>query len=445
MTDQLARRIADFVLSLEYDDLRPEVVNEAKRRIIDTFSVALPALEEETIKMVRKVVENTRSERDARIWGLGKKTTLDYAAFVNSSMTRFYDYNDTYLSKEALHPSDCIAGLIAIAEAKNKTGKDLITALALAYELICKLADASSIRERGWDHVSYIAIGATAGIGKLLDLDAQKLTQAINLTASNVITLRQTRIGELSMWKGLSSPNAVRNATFYSLLAEQGITGPSPVFEGERGFFKQVSGEFELDLELDNKILETSIKNYPVEYHSMGAAEVAFKIRDKIDVNKIESIEIGTFKVSYNIIVKDPEKWDPKTKETADHSLPFIVAYILANGKIEVDSYYDLFNPKVKSLMKKIRIYVDDELDKMYPQGCPAKIKVVTSDGQKVEDEIIYPKGHYRNPLTEEELNTKFMKMTKPLLGERTKTILNELRNIEDKSISDVVEALTYK
>jgi len=445
MSKNLAQRIAEFALSFDYKDLSQEAIQEAKRRLIDTFSVALPAIEEEPIKMIKRVVEKVSSERSAKIWGTNLKTVLDYAAFINSSMTRYYDYNDTYLAKEALHPSDCIAGLIAIAEDKDKTGKDLILSIVLAYEIICKLADAASIRERGWDHVSYIAIGATVGMGKLLDLDIQRLTQAINLTASNVITLRQTRIGELSMWKGLSAPNAVRNATFYTLLAEQGITGPSPVFEGERGFFKQVSGEFDLDLEMKNKIVETSIKYYPVEYHSMGAAEAAFKIREKVNVEDIESIEIGTFRVSYNIIVKDPEKWDPKTKETADHSLPFIVAYILSKGKIEVDSYYDLFDPKVKSLMKKMKIFIDEDLDKLYPQAVPAKIRIKTKTGSTIEEEIIYPKGHFKNPLSQDELDAKFIKMTRSLYGDRVKEVLNEIKEIDRRSVREIITSLTYK
>jgi len=443
MSKFLAERIAEYVRNFSYKDLNQQAIKEAKRRIIDSIAVALPAINEEPIKKIRNVVEKTSSERSATIWSSGKKTSLDYASFVNSAMTRYYDYNDTYLSKEALHPSDCIAGLMAVAENLDLDGKDLILAINIAYEIICKLADAASIRERGWDHISYIAIGTAAALGKLMDLSTEKITQAINLTAANVITLRQTRIGELSMWKGLSAPNAVRNAVFYSLLAEQGVTGPAPVFEGERGFFKQVSGEFDLDFKTSFKIIETSIKNHPVEYHSMGAAEAAFKIRNKIEIENIESIEIDTFRVSYNIIVKDPEKWDPKTKETADHSLPFIVAYILAKGKIEVNSYYDLGDPLVKSLIKKMKIAVDEKLDKLYPEAVPARITIKSKEKTETE-EVIYPKGHFKNPLSDHELENKFKKMIEPLLKDRTKDLLKDLNNIENKKVKDIVDQLVF-
>ncbi len=442
MNKNLAERIAEYVHNLRYEDLTEEVKREVKRRIIDSIAVALPAYKESPIRMIRELIKETSSRRSSTVWVYGDETSVDYASFINSAMVRYFDYNDTYLSKEALHPSDCIPALMAVCETLDKDGKELILATALAYEIICELADAASIRERGWDHISYIAIGTAAAVAKLLDLDLKKIEQAINLTASNSITLRQTRIGELSMWKGLSSPNAVRNAVFYTFLAEKGITGPSPVFEGERGFFKQVSGEFDLELKNPSKIIQTSIKNYPVEYHSMGAAEAAFKIRERINVEEIDTIEIGTFKISHYIIVKDPEKWDPKTKETADHSLPFIVAYILAKGKIDVDSYYDLNDPKVKSLMKKMKIYVDEELDRLYPEAVPSRIRIKLTNSRVEEETIIYPKGHSKNPLSDEELDMKFEKLLRNEMGYAYKDLLNDLKNLENKKIKEIIKKL---
>lgn len=445
MKRNLAEAIAEFASSFSYKELSGEAIKEAKRRIIDSIAVSIPTFNENVIKAIRSMFEGVKAEKAATIWGSMNKTSIDYASFVNSAMTRYFDYNDTYLSKEALHPSDCIAALIATAEARDIDGKELLNSIVLAYEIICKLADAASIRERGWDHVSYIAIGTAVAMARLLNLDIEKIKQAINLTAANVITLRQTRIGELSNWKGLSSPNAVRNAAFYALLAEKGITGPSPVFEGERGFFKQVSGEFELDLKKSFKIIETSIKNYPVEYHSMSAAEAAIALHDEIsNIDEIESIEIATFQVSYNIIVKDPEKWDPKTRETADHSLPFIVAKSLADGKMDLDSYLNLEDQRVKKLMKKMKIYVDEEIDKLYPNAVPVRIKIKLKN-RFLEKEIIYPKGHYRNPLSDEELNSKFLKLVKPYLKNESEELLKMLWNIEKADIKEIIRKLIIK
>ncbi len=449
MAKTLAKKFAEYAKSLEYKKLSVTDIKEAKRRLIDTLAVSIAAFNEEPIKIVRSIAMDNKNDKGATLWCTKIKTALDYASFHNSCMTRYFDYNDTYLSKEALHPSDCIGGLFSIGESIGVSGKDLILGIVLAYEIICRLADSASIRERGWDHVSYIGIGACVGMSRMLDLSEEKIEQAINLTASNVITLRQTRIGELSHWKGFSAPNAVRNACFYTILASNGITGPSPVFEGERGFFKQVSGEFEIEklggINESFKIHETSIKYHPVEYHSMSAADAALILYNKVKYEEINRIDIDTFEVSYKIIVKDPEKWDPKTRETADHSLPYIVAHILVNGKINIDSYSELSlkDQRVKSLMKKINIKVDPELDKLYPKAVPNRITIYLKDGKKETSEIIYPKGHYMNPLSDEELNNKFIKLTEPLLKEKSKELLKKLWNLENvKDIKEILEMI---
>jgi 2-methylcitrate dehydratase len=449
MAKTLARKLAEYAKSLEYKNLSEKEIKEAKRRLIDTFAVSIASFNEEPIKIVRNIAIENRTEKGATLWGTKIKVPLDYVSFHNSCMTRYFDYNDTYLSKEALHPSDSIGGLFAIGENVGASGRDLILGIVLAYEIICRLADASSIRERGWDHISYIGIGGCIGMSRILNLSEEKIEQAINLTASNVITLRQTRIGELSHWKGFSAPNATRNACFYTILASKGITGPAPVFEGERGFFKQVSGEFEIEklggINGDFKIHETSIKYYPVEYHSMSAADAALILYNKVKYEDIEKIDIDTFEVSYKIIVKDPEKWDPKTRETADHSLPYIVAHILVNGKINIDSYSEenLKDQRVKSLMKKISIKVDPSLDKLYPKAVPNRITIYLKDGRKESSEIIYPKGHYMNPLSDEELNDKFIKLTEPFLKENSKELLKMLWNLENvKNIKEILEVM---
>jgi len=454
MAKLLADKIAEYVKSVNYNNLTNEAIEEAKKRIIDSIAVALPTYNEIPIRIIYETIKNSSQRKGATLWGTKKKVPIDYASFYNSSMTRYIDYNDTYLSKEALHPSDSIAGLFSITESMNLSGKDLLTSIIIDYEIICRLADAASIRERGWDHVSYIAIGVAAGASKLLDLDIKKIVQAINLTASNVITLRQVRIGELSMWKGLSAPNATRNAIFYTMLAANGMTGPAPVFEGERGFFKQVSGELDLDKfggynTKEFKIFETSIKFNPVEYHSMSAAEIAVRLHNKIvDVSKIKNIDVDTFNVAYQIIVKDPEKWEPKTKETADHSMPYIIAHCLIYGKITKESYYEnaLKDERVRALMKRINIKVDNEIDKLYPQGVPTRITITLDDGSKISEELIYPKGHYKNPLTKEELNDKFLALVEPLLKENAKELLNKLWNLDKlNDLKEIVELMRFR
>ncbi len=247
-------------------------------------------------------------------------------------MTRYLDFNDTYLSKEALHPSDNIPPpLIAVGYAMSLGGEELLRASYVSYQVVGALSDAVSIRDRGWDHVTYISVSSAAGIANLMGLTEERFENALSLGINNNISMRQTRAGELSMWKGFTAANACRNSVFAALLAQKGFTGPSHIFTGgEMGFFKQVSGEFDLDLSVD-RVPRTMIKNYPVEYHAMSAAEAADELRKEIR-GDIESVSVDTFRVAHTIIIKDPEKLRPRTKETADHSMPYIIAYTLLHG-----------------------------------------------------------------------------------------------------------------
>jgi 2-methylcitrate dehydratase len=414
----LAEKIADYVDSLKERKIPSDVIRLVKERIVDSIAVALGAYHAPPVVITRGVLKDIGG-RGAIGIGIGELSP-DQAAFLNGVMVRYIDFNDTYLSKEALHPSDNIPAVQAAGELLGIDGDQFIRGVIASYELSCRLADASSIRNRGWDHVTYIAIASAAGAALALDLPYEKIVHSINLATTPNIALRQTRVGELSMWKGCAAANAARNGLFAALLAKDGMTGPSPVFEGERGFFKQVSGEFDLEFAKDSyKIRETSIKKYPVEYHSMSAVEAALRVRKNIeDISLIRKIDIHTFTVSYQIIVKDPEKWDPKTKETADHSLPYIVATTLYDGYIWIDSYDDdkLGRKEVKDLIKKIDISVGSGFDEQYPIGIPNKIVVELEDGNSFEEMVVYPKGHFKNPMSIEELYEKYSRLVENVI-----------------------------
>jgi len=449
----LAERFAEYVVSLKYSKLPKEVINEVKRRVLDTIGVAVAAYNSPPASIARKTAAKYPTRQGATVFMERFKTTPDWAAFVNGIMARYLDFNDTYLSKEALHPSDSIPALLAAAEITQANGRRLIEGIVAAYEIICRLADAASIRERGWDHVAYIAIGTAAGAGKILGLEEKRLTQAINIATVAGMAMRQTRAGELSMWKGCAAANAARHGLFSAMLAANKMTGPAPIFEGEMGFWKQVSGEFRIE-KLGGedgegyKIMETSIKNWPVEYHSMSAVDAAIKLHDTLGekITSIKEITVKTFTVSYKIIVKDPEKWRPETRETADHSLPYITARTLLDGKIWIESFTDqkIKAEDVRNLMGKIKIEVEPKYDELYPKAVPNKITITTETGETHQEEVIYPKGHYKNPLTDQELKQKFTKLTTKSLGrKKTEQIIKQIQDLEKiKQITDLTRIL---
>ncbi len=340
----LAERLANYAASLKYEQLDEATVHEVRRRMIDSFACALGAYRAEAPQIARKLARTVTGDPGAKYLGGGEhRSSPEQAAFINGVLFRYLDYNDTYLSLEPAHPSDNLAAILAAAQIAGASGKDVILAAAIAYEIQCRLCDAASIRARGWDHVTYGAFSATAAAGKLLRLKPERLAHALNLAGTPNVALRQTRAGELSHWKGCAFANASRNAVFAARLAAEGMTGPAPIFEGEMGFFRQVSGEFQLPPlggesaanPDDFMIKKTSIKFWPAEYHSQSEIHAALELRPQIsDVSAIKSVVIESFDAAVDIIGKDPEKWRPKTRETADHSLPYCTAVALMEGDV---------------------------------------------------------------------------------------------------------------
>src|SRR2546425_3128796 len=268
----LAEHLAEYAVGLKFEDLPAPVVHEVKRRAIDSVGCALGAWEAEPCVVARRVASQFAAERGATLLGTTHRVPADWAAFANGCLVRYLDYNDTYLSKEPAHPSDNISAVLAVAEAEKAGGREVILAIALAYEVQCRLCDAASLRARGWDHVTYGAFSTALAATRLMRLDVERTRHALGIAGVASAALRQSRVGELSHWKGCAFANAARHGVFAALLAREGMTGPAPIFEGEKGFEKLVSGPLDVMLQSDNfMILKTSIKFWPAEYHSQSA------------------------------------------------------------------------------------------------------------------------------------------------------------------------------
>ena len=438
----LAEELSEYASGLNYGDLGPSTVKETKRRIVDALGCAMGALDEPPVRIARKVSSMEGRGGTSTILGTGMRTSPDVATFVNGLMIRYFDFNDTYLSKEPAHPSDNLGATLSVAESVGATGKELILATALAYEIQCRLCDSADIRHRGWDHVCYGLVSSALAAGKLMGLSARKMTESVNIALNAHIAMRQVRAGELSMWKGASFSNAARNAVFAARLAEAGMTGPSPIFEGEMGFFKQVSGPFVMNTEDFGgrnggfKIEETYIKYYPAEYHSQTAVWAALAVRKRIgDLREIQGVEIASHEAGYTILGKDPEKWRPKTKETADHSLPYIVGMALIEGKIDNSTYSARKTTKKENLdfLDKITVVEDPRLTALYPhEGMGNRVTARLRSGAQVSEEVIIPRGHPRNPMSDEEVESKFRSLTRGKLSRKAvDRILDALWDLE--------------
>jgi 2-methylcitrate dehydratase len=438
----IADRLAEYAAALRYTQLPTPVIHEVKRRLLDSLGCAFGAWTSAPCRIARQTAVSVKSPSGATVWGTAHRTLPDLASFANGALVRYLDFNDTYLSKEPAHPSDNVAAILAVGEMVGATGKQVIEAMALAYEIQCRLCDAAALRPRGWDHVTYGPFSSSLAVAKLMRLAKDQMVQAVNLSGVANIALRQTRVGDLSMWKACAFSNATRNGVFAAQLAQQGMTGPSPIFEGEKGFMRLVSGPLELhrfggerasglarhELVAPFKILDTYIKHYPVEYHAQTAVEAALVVREQLyqyegkqALSSIEEIEIGSYDVAIEIIGRDPEKWRPKSRETADHSFPYCVAVALQDGVVTLKSFGErrLRDPALQSLIQRVRVVEQQEFRGWYPVGMPTRVTVRTSSGKEYVKQVDYPLGHPRNPMSDREVEEKFRSLAGSQLDRR--------------------------
>lgn len=453
MTKSLASRFAEYACSLRFDDLPAEAVHEAKRRFLDSFATAAGAMSGDAYPLVHRWAERQHSTPGASLLG-GGRSSVEGATFLNGLLIRYLDFNDTYLSLEPAHTSDNLAPVLAVGEAVGAQGRDLILAAVIAYEIQCRLCDAASLRKHGVDHVTYGALSSAAAASRLLGLSLQETTHALGIAGVCNVALRQTRSGELSMWKGCAFANAARNGVFAASLAAEGLTGPAPIFEGDLGFQKLVTREpFSVALmgaeggsNESFMINRTYIKFWPAEYHSQSAIDAALQLRREVGVENlanVETLDIHTFDACYDIIGKYPEAWAPRTRETADHSLPYCTAAALLDGDVTLATFDEarFTEPTLLALTAKIKVHRDSALTARYPRGIPNRLTLTLRDGQRFVREIEFPRGHAGNPMTDAEVEAKFRTQVEPRFGkDRADQVLARCWDLEN--LTDVGELI---
>src|SRR5215475_7635872 len=296
--DKIVERLTSFAASLSLRDIEPPVLHALKQRFIDTIGCALGAFHVEMSQIARSIAAKSESGGRAGLIGTDVKSSPDLAAFANTAMIRCLDLNDDYFGKDGPHPSDTIGALLAVGDSVHADGESLVNAIAVAYEILCTFADAVGLREKGWDYVTFTAVAAALGVGRVLNLPEEKLRHCVSLAAICNTALGQTRLGELSMWKGLASANACRNGVFAAMLAADGVTGPDLCFEGKNGLIAQVTGPLDLSA-LGKQPLRAGVvylKRWPVFYSAQASVQAAVELRKTVAPKEIKSITVESYK-----------------------------------------------------------------------------------------------------------------------------------------------------
>jgi 2-methylcitrate dehydratase len=418
--------LAAYPETFRRQTLPKEVEHEAKRRILDAVGCFYGAFAERPVVRLREALSKNAGGR-FQIWGTNKTASAEVAAWANGTGVRALDFNDTYLSLEPCHPSDLLASLWIAAQASGskQQGRLVVRAMVLGYEVLCRLCDAGSLRARGWDHVTYLPIASAVACSYILGLNRAQTRHAIALAAVGNNALRQTRVGSISDWKAACAAYASRAGLWAALLAQNDFTGPSDIFSGRHGFFRQVSGPLRYNsrpLGKKWKIMSTHTKYFPAEHHAQSAIEAALLLYERGLARrrgKISSITIESFKAAVEIIGSEREKWMPSTRETADHSMPYLVVAALLDGEVSLKQFrrQRYLDADVRRLLAHTKVVESKKYTRLYPGFLPNQVAVRLTDGSVHRREILLPKGYAGRAMTDEEIVRKYTSMATGVLS----------------------------
>jgi 2-methylcitrate dehydratase len=456
MEKTLSRRIAEFAVSLKYNELPDEVVREVKRYLYDSIGCAYGGYHTRDVNIIRDIHSEMGGRKEATVIGFGDRLPAVNATLVNSLMIRALDYNDIYWKQDPAHPSDLIPAALAVGEMVDASMKEVIVAIALAYEFEMRLCEFAvpGIRERKWHHATLTQFVSPIVAGKLLDLSVEQMVHAIGISGSHSFTIGCPTAGRLTMMKNTVDPMAVQAGVFAALMAQRGYTGTEAVFEGKEGFMDVFGPDWNEAAMYEKlgqhfKILECSMKAFPTEALTHTHITCALKAVTENDIayDEIEEVRVTTIARACDILF-DPHKYRPDSRETADHSLPYCLAAAIVDRQITTNTFSveKLKDKRIWEVIDKIKGEASQEFEKMFPAKQPSKVVIKTRDGKSHQAYLEYPKGDPREPMTLDDLRTKFNALSESLIDTKRQRDLEELIfNCEKESARDFMKELAVE
>jgi 2-methylcitrate dehydratase len=434
----IAETLADFAVTLRYEDLPEDVARTVKRTILDTIGCAIGSYQAGPSRIATNLAAGVTAARGATAFCSGIKTSQDLAVFANGVMIRYLDFNDAYSTPVGGgHPSDTLAALLPSAEIAGRSGRDLIAATALSYEVFCKVSDVLDIKGLGLDQATVLGLASVVGASRLMGLTREQLVHAIGITVGGNTAINQGRVGTLSNWKDFATAEASRKAIFSAQLAQAGMTGPSQVFEGPAGFFHVITRKaFDLPkLGEPYGIMRAVTKRFPLGQYSQTVAEAASRVRSFFtNTDEIQEVNIRVSRNAIRVMAGSPDKWRPQSHETADHSMPYAAAVVLMYGTID-DHYYEdpyLHDARLLDLVSRVHCMPSTEADAHEQDYNLCDFEIILKSGARKSLRVEYHRGHWKNPMTDAEMEEKFRSLARRYLSaERVDALLRQLWNLE--------------
>ena len=461
--DQLAWQIAE--IATDKSKVSGDAVDMVTNRLIDNASVAIASFYRKPVTSAREMALAHPRKNGSTIFGIDTKQKFhcEWAAWANGTAVRELDFHDTFLAADYSHPGDNIPPILAVAQQMRCNGANLIRGIITGYEVQVNLVKAICLHEHKIDHIAHLGPSVAAGIGTMLNLDAETVYQSIQQALHTTISTRQSRKGEISSWKAFAPAHAGKLAIEAVDRCMRGEGAPSPIYEGEDSVIAYVLGgkdaEYNISLpernETKKAILETYTKEHSAEYQAQALIDLARSLRKRVgNIEKIDSINIYTSHHTHNVIgtgANDPQKMDPNaSRETLDHSIMYIFAVALEDGSWHHIKSYARERAKRKStvdLWKKIKTFEDSEWTKKYHHPNPknkcfgGKVEITMRDGSNVSEELgiadAHPNG--RRPFTRSNYIEKFKSLTDGLITiSESRKFLRNVQNLKKLSARDI-------
>jgi 2-methylcitrate dehydratase len=449
--ETVTAKMAQWSAALEFEYLSAEAIYQAKRFLLDSLGCALGGFQQHDVTIALEVLDEIAGLGNATVIGTGKRIDPVSASLANALMIRCMDYNDIYWKQDPSHPSDIFPAAIACCERARSNGKELIVGLVLGHEFEMRMCEAAfpGIRERGWHHATLTAFVSPIVAGRALRLPWQQIQHAIGISASRHCTLGAVTAGKLTMMKNTVDPMATQSGVLAALLAEKGYSGPEHVIDGKEGLAHVFGPDWKLHLLTDGlggswRITQCGMKAFPTEAltHTPISAVLDLVKSNDLHPDEVAKIQIRSLARAADIL-SDPSKYDPQTKETADHSLPYVIAAAVVDRQVTPAQFTmpKIMDPKIREQLNKVEVVADPEIEKVFPALQRVIVNIDATDGRTFSKQLDYPKGDPRNPLTDAEIEEKFGALSEGVLStsaqKRVKDAVWNLEHVD--SVSDLM------
>src|SRR5271157_3602501 len=443
--ETITATMSRWAAGLEYKDLSQDAVYQAKRFLLDSVGCALGGYRQHDVIIALEVLKEIAGRGPATVIGTGEKMDAVSASLANALMIRCMDYNDIYWKQDPSHPSDIFPAAMACCERAKSDGKELIVGFVLGHEFEMRLCEAAfpGIRERGWHHATLTAFVSPIVAGRALHLSWEQIQHAIGISASRHCTMGAVTAGKLTMMKNTVDPLATQSGVLAALLAAKGYTGPEHVMDGKEGLVHCFGPDWKLNIMTDGlgeswRITQCGMKAFPTEAltHTPISAVLALVKDNDLRADEIARIHIRTTARGADIL-SDSSKYDPHTKETADHSLPYVIAAALVDRQVTPVQFTEtkIMDPAIRAQLRKVQVVADPEIERLFPALQRVIVRIHTIDGREFTKQLDYPKGDPRNPLTDQEIEEKFEALAEPVMSrEARRRAMNAIWNLEKQS-----------